>query len=60
MEFILAGNFFLAYWDFLDSCQDKQRVILKSIPGISEHIWQQIPESISGCNQKERIVKLLQ
>jgi hypothetical protein len=54
MEFIQAGPFFMAYWEFLDaySSQEPGPLALKSRPGIPDHVWQQIPIESNSLYQK--------
>ena len=44
MEFILEGDFFLAYWDHITTREGKKKLSEKQMPGIPKHVWKQIPE----------------
>ncbi|RSK49973.1 hypothetical protein [Hymenobacter rigui] len=55
MEFILAGEFFLVFWDYLTIRKNGRQVFDKSQPGIPDHVWQQIPEDIRTSYRNDRM-----
>ncbi|MCA8830408.1 hypothetical protein [Hymenobacter pini] len=55
MEFIVAGEFFLVFWDYLTVRENGRQIFDKSQPGIPDHVWQQIPEDIRGSYQTDRM-----
>jgi len=55
MDFVLAGDFFLVYWDFITTWNEEERLANKSQPGIPDHIWLQIPDDIKGTYKNERM-----
>ncbi|TGE25169.1 hypothetical protein E5K00_08220 [Hymenobacter aquaticus] len=57
MEFILAGEFFLVFWDFLTIRENSRQISDKNQPGIPDHVWQQLPQDIRGSYQKERMTQ---
>ncbi|WP_188813337.1 hypothetical protein [Hymenobacter cavernae] len=55
MDFVLAGDFLLVYWDFLTTWDGEKQLINKNKPGIPDHIWQQMPDNIKGNYKNERM-----
>ena len=55
MDFVLAGDFFLVYWDFLTTWNEEKQLPDKSHPRIPEHVWLQIPDDIKGIYKNERM-----
>ncbi|WP_324678855.1 hypothetical protein [Hymenobacter sp. GOD-10R] len=55
MDFVLAGDFFLVYWDFITTWDEEKQFANKSQPGIPDHIWLQIPDDIKGNYKNERM-----
>ena len=55
MEFILDGDFFLAYWDFITTRDGKKKLSEKQLPGIPKHVWKQVPEELRWIFSKNRL-----
>ena len=55
MEFILEGDFFLAYWDHITTHEGKKKLAEKQLPGIPKHVWKQIPEALRGKYSDKRV-----
>ena len=55
MEFILASEFFLVYWDDLTTWNNSEQVANKKHFGIPPHIWEKIPTSIRASHKKYKM-----
>ncbi len=56
LEFVLEGWFFLAYWEFLTTCDAAgQELAHKTTPGIPDHVWQQLPPHLHGTYRRARM-----
>lgn len=55
MGFIHEGDFFITYWEFVQTF-DKDKVIgQKNKPGIPKHIWNKLPDDIKPNYLLDRI-----
>ena len=59
MNFILADDYFLVFWDFLTSYHNGEQVHNKKSPGIPTHIWDKIPEDIRGLYKNDRMKSIV-
>ncbi len=55
MDFILEGDFFLAYWEFVTTYDNGKVLKEKRSVGIPEHVWQQIPNEYKHLLEVIRI-----
>ncbi len=55
LEFILDGEFFLAYWDHITTRDGKKKLSEKQMPGIPKHVWKQIPEELKISYTNKRM-----
>ena len=55
MEFILAGDFFLVYWDNLTTWKNGERIASKEYFGIPPHVWKKIPSYVRDSYEKEKL-----
>ena len=46
MEFVHDGEFFLAYWEFVETYDGEKKLAEKKQVGIPKHIWQLLPEQL--------------
>ncbi|RZK27784.1 MAG: hypothetical protein EOO61_22960 [Hymenobacter sp.] len=58
MEFILASEFFLVYWDNLNIWRNGEQIASKKHFGIPPHIWEKIPADIRVPHEKEKMQTL--
>jgi hypothetical protein len=57
MEFVNGGEFFLAYWEFIETWDETQKLAEKKEIGIPKHIWRQIPDDLKPIWKKYRLKK---
>ncbi|MFI5219175.1 MAG: hypothetical protein ACHQNT_06765 [Bacteroidia bacterium] len=55
MEFIRMGDFFLAYWEFIRTWDNKKKLKEKKEIGIPDHVWRQIPNDFKKNYKGKRL-----
>jgi hypothetical protein len=48
MEFIHEGDFFITYWEFVQTFDNDKMIGQKDKPGIPKHIWDKLPDDIKS------------
>jgi hypothetical protein len=54
MEFVKEGDFFLAYWEYVQTWKGDRKLSEKSTKGLPPWVWEKLPENVRANYKDQR------